>query len=199
MKSRVFVIENSDANSTFYDEIESIGLNSGLSDKDASTLRLLSEETVEMVNSIMQQRRGMLWVYYEKNNFEIHLQATCSKRTPEQSHRLRSITTTRSGNRRNILSKIGVFFEALVFYGGDLMNNQISCMYPSMTLGMTSPSGYVWSLKQYEESIQDSNRLAEWDGLEQSILLNIADDIKVSLHDQHADLVVYKSFFEIRN
>ena len=54
-----------------------------------------------------------------------------------------------------------------------------------------------WSMVKYREDIystkdENAEHAAAWDELEKSVITHVADEIKVFIHNQQAEMVVYK-------
>ena len=63
----------------------------------------------------------------------------------------------------------------------------------NLVAGVTAQKDSVaWSLRAFEAAMPKAS--PEWDELEKSIILSLADDIIVNIKKGRADMVIYKNF-----
>lgn len=185
-------------------EVEKYANYIGLDEKQALKVRLLSEETVGMVDAITGEFNADFWIEGDNGVTFIHLLAN-TKMNLEKKEQLVSVSTSgKNEAAKGFMGKIKEFFENGLYnveevdqlsteYGGDPI------MYASM--GMYSPDGanfsslvYKWSLNRYREKLEDEEerpaKKEAWDELEKSIVANLADDVKVSVSGDSVELVI---------
>ena len=54
----------------------------------------------------------------------------------------------------------------------------------------------VWSLRQYQDGVRADNEQgsAEWDELERSIIVHVADDVLVGVKGNNVSIIIKKKF-----
>ena len=55
-------------------------------------------------------------------------------------------------------------------------------------------NAYLWSMEKYVSAVKESDSKEEWDALERSILVNAADDVKVSIVGNDVEIIIEKQF-----
>jgi hypothetical protein len=148
-----------------------------LSTKDALRLRLLCEEMMRLVKSIIG--RGIIDFWMEGNSRVSRLYLTAENHMDKsQQQELISVSSTGENS-----SETG-------FFG----------ILRSMFL-MEGIEEEEWSLKDYLDDIymkryEDKYSQEAWDNLERSLVANLADDIEVHIDKNKVKLVVTKDFSE---
>ncbi len=148
-----------------------------LGTKDALRLRLLCEEMMRLVKSIMG--RGMIDFWIEGNRRVSKIFLTAENHMDKmQQQELISVSST--GTNSNETGFFGVLRSMFMMEGIDEEE---------------------WSLKDYLADIymkreEDKYSQEAWDNLERSLVANLADDIDVHIDRSKVRLVVTKDFSE---
>ena len=147
----------------------------GLESKNAIRVRLLAEEMLGLVRQIAGEFEASFWVESQGNAFELHL-VLCSFITGKMRKEL--LKTSSTGKNEAAKGFMGMADPVLYSASADFMN---------------------WSMQNYlanvqAESMRSDKAKAEWDELERSILANLADEVKVSVNGNKAEMTVYKTF-----
>ncbi len=162
----------------------------GLSPKAALHLRLLTEEMMGMMRSIAGDVEGKFWIEDKDGLYELHLKARVSMDEEKREKLLSAATSGKNEAAKGIMGKIRSFFEPAE-------DNALVYTY-TMADG---PEGLVdmgWSMLAYREQLEQymeekrEGAAEEWDELEKSVVSHVADDVKVSIRGQEAELIIYK-------
>ncbi len=175
--------------------------------KDAMQLRLLCEETAEMLRHLAGDFVGYIWIEFDddrETNIKLELQTDMDK---EKREKLLNVSTTGKNTlTKGIMGKIREMVE--VFMMDDNAEDRITD-YDFLQMGHESSVGAegegeksdyeLWSLSTYKSTVDvgrnESDKFGEaWDELEKSIIANIADDIRIGIRDRKVQMNVVKKF-----
>jgi hypothetical protein len=165
-----------------------------LDPKETSRLRLLAEELVEMLPSLLRFSKGSYWVESTGKKFELHVELvpneTLSERKREQ---LLDVSTSKQNAAAvGIMAKIRIAAEFfLVDY--EETSTMSETFYVPGTPSVINLADPTWSLNSYREEAKKAQGEV-WDELEKSIVANLADDVVVALEGRQVDIVVKKEF-----
>lgn len=161
-------------------------------------LRLLAEELLGMVESLTGSYKGLFWFEAEDDvNFQLHLQI----KKPENSKAGKRISDTAAKNATGLMSRLKNVFENCLERYVDLdeydfeerLDSGLIIDPENLVAGVTAQKDSVaWSLRAFEAAMPKAS--PEWDELEKSIILSLADDIIVNIKKGRADMVIYKNF-----
>lgn len=163
-------------------------------------LRLLAEELTGMAESITGEYKGMFWIEAEDGNFCLHLQMEKpeDEKTREQLLSISSKSAKGPKAASGVMGKIRNLFENCMDHYEELEKYGVQNGMGSTTSGdlyagcVTRTDSIVWSLKGYETAMEEASE--EWDELEKSIVVNLADDIVVDMKKDRAEITIYKRF-----
>lgn len=179
-----------------------------LSPKNTFHFRLLAEEMFSMLKAITGEFSADFWIEENNGNCALHL-VTKSDLDYGKRHELLSVSTTGENIApRGIMEKIREIIQAGLYHAEESFELQAQYgagMFPYGALGMIddgmSDAVYAWSMQKYKNEVEaerkdNDNPAAEeaWDELEKSIIANIADEIRVGVRKDSAELIVLKKF-----
>ncbi len=173
------------------EDVERFGEYSKLDHMDTMKLRLLAEEMFSMTDRLLSKYDSEFWVENDKRHFELHLKEWASM-DREQRDKLISVSSTQSNARnKGLFGKLSGMMENLIDNGADA-----PLVDPFYHMGMMQYEGYAeaWSMRAYEQALPAAQRQEDWDGLEKSILLHIADDIVVGVRGDVMEIIVKVKF-----
>lgn len=161
-----------------------------LSERNALRLRLLAEETLGMMRAITGERRAEFWLEDKDGVFEMHLRMY----TPMDEHKKEQLlAASRSGVNeatRTLMGKIRAFFEpdgeVPLLLRAEVMADAPPEMYDSM----------MWSMENYREELYarreetGGDAAKAWDELEKSVVSHVADDIRVFIRGNTAEMTI---------
>ena len=170
---------NNKAHTTEYilSEVERLGIFCHLDDSGARKLRLLTEEllglTVRLFEGYLEYE---LFIENHIRRFRINLNAKTIV-NPEQREKLLSLIG-KSGKTKgkNILDKISEAFTGLVICDDSLYNS-----YGGV---------FVFPLVDYRNQPDNKVSDEQWDGIEQSIILTLANNVRISVTDDNVEVII---------
>jgi hypothetical protein len=177
-------------------KLEEFGIFAGLSQTNARILSLLTEEMIGMARSIIPEFSAEIEAANEKNVFEIIMSLNALIKTKERDKLLKLSGGENSAAGKGLLGKIGETFINWAIEQND--NPSVPMMTsPELGMGMGMVNGYEeWSMKTYLDSMskEDKSKNLHDDGLERSIIMNLADDCKMSVKSGSVLMKVTKEF-----
>lgn len=149
----------------------------GLDHAQTLELRLISEEMMAMLRSITHELSARFWIDWEDRRFALHLSARQRLSNTQRNSLLKASTTGKNEAVQSFLDKLRDVFEQALAVDHDVSN------YYSAT-------GYG-----YETDISDEIILAEpWDEFEKSLLLSLADTVKIGIKGGAVDMTIEKAY-----
>ncbi len=182
----------------------------GLDRQQELRLRLITEETLGMIEAIARDFRADYWIENdEKDTCVVHLKAETMMDTEKKELFMSASTSGKNEAAKGFMGKIRDLLQNGMNrmedvgkinseYGGD----PFMFAYMGATnfdgMDMTAPV-YSWSLQNYKQIIETEkakNPQAEeaWDELEKSIVASIADDVRVAIVGSMVELMIEKKF-----
>lgn len=194
MKSdEIFLSKDTSSLSKILDEVEKAAAYSSVDKKSTLRLRLLAEELVEMLPSLLEFTNGKFWIENEGKEFELHTTLIPDEKL-DFLLRDRLLEISKSGKNaaaKGILSKIKL---AATFMMID-SEETVGFTEPFYDTGLITKDytySTVWSLQTYREK-ERAKKDENWDELEKSIIANLADDVLVGLQGDQVDIIVKKT------
>lgn len=158
--------------------------------RKALQLRLLCEEVSNMIPELLYFSEGSFYIDGENKNVEIHVNLKAVKRMDMDKDRILSVSADKKNSAKGIIN--GILNAVSSFLEGQEAAEQSPAFLDMMSLD-TYPGAY-WSLDNYMETEEYTNSEEPWDELEKSIILGVADDVKVGIVDKKVDIVIKKDF-----
>ncbi|WP_027217789.1 hypothetical protein [Butyrivibrio fibrisolvens] len=178
------------------DETEKCGRYNNLGDTQVLKLRLLGEELMNLMKSIVGEFDGSYWIETKNNKFEVHVTADTQVSFLQRESLLDASKTSEEEQKKK------GFFKTIINVWKDYVETQSVILNdPIMQqrieiMGLGIDSGELalksWSLNRYVETLPDDQK--EKDDLEQFIVKSLADDILVSAKKDHASLIAVRTF-----
>ncbi len=168
-----------------------------LPNKQALHLRLLTEELIGMMRSITGEKDGEFWIEDADSVCELHLKVHTIMNTRKREQLLGAATSGKNESAKGLMGRLRDVFdraadEDLLAAGGAL--TRIAPFEPAGEFSMS----WDWSMISYREelsklvSLNDKEAGEMWDELEKSVVTHVADDIKVSIRGQNAEMIIIK-------
>ena len=158
-------------------EAERVAEEAGLSHDNVLVLRLITEEMLAMLRSVTHNLKAEYWLVWDGTDFELHLSA---KQNLSYSQRRTLVNATTSGKNEAVqtfLDKLRGVFEAALALDKDVTN------YYTAT-------GYDTSADITDDIIKAEKP----DGFERSLLLTLADVVRIAIKGGIVDMTVEKKF-----
>lgn len=179
----------------------------GLTGKQAMYLRLLTEESISMVNGILNGFEGEFWLESEQTDkgclCRVCVSASVNVSEVQEEALLSVSSSGQNESARGIMGKVRQMFrwylqqadaEAIAMSNpmNPLGNDWVTM---GMGTGFTPESAAYWSLRQYTRNLADAAEKDDsWDELEKSIVAKIADEVRVGIHMDRAEVIIEKCF-----
>ena len=196
MKTDVIVVSSQGRQmETALREAEKVSAYKGLSPKSALHLRLLTEEMMGMMRSITGEASGEFWIEDQDGVYQLHLRVETRMNMEKRESLLKASTTGKNESAKGLMGKLRDFFDR----GAD-----DEAFSPLMMAGMyddpmASSMDWAWAMSRYEEAVsarmkQEDEQAAEaWDELEKSVVARVADEVKVSIRGNNAEMIIIKN------
>lgn len=161
-----------------------------LSGKEALHLRLLVEEMMNMMRSIIGGLEGKFWIETGDKSYRLILQSKTLLDTEQRAQLISASTSGKNEAHRGIMGKIRAFLEPMPI-------DTCPALLAETIIPGDEKGDLTWSLDAYRERLnkrKDTSDGAqeEWDELEKSVVSHIADNIQVSIKGYDVELVIYK-------
>ncbi len=164
----------------------------GLSVRQTLHMRLMVEEMMSMVRSIIGELEGKFWIEREGKISRLYLQMVTLLDTEQRKQLVSASTSGKNEAHRGIMGKIRAFFEPMPI--------DDTPAYLAETIMPSNPNGdLTWSMEAYRQRLiarkDDSSRAQqEWDELEKSVVSHIADNVTVSIRGYDTELMILKKW-----
>ncbi len=198
--SRIVIYNDGRGMSDALSEVERFGADQGLNYKEALRLRLLAEEMMRMVRSMMGRFRGSFWAEGTEREAELYLEARA--RADYEPQRQLPAFPGRGENLmpRGFMGRVRGIFEAFII-STDAAGLSLREYEGMITSGDFNGFMYdrMWTMSRFKngtgESISGSGR-AGWNGDEpgNSIVERMADEVLVGMHSDIVQVVIKKTF-----
>ena len=163
----------------------------GLSSRDAMRMRLMVEEMMSMMRSIIGQLEGKFWIETDDKAYRLFLQSKTLMDAEQRGQLLSASTSGRNAAHRGIMGKIRAFFEPMPVL------DTPAFLVESIEIPGNENGELNWSLEAYRERLlkrkaSSEEAMTEWDELEKSVVSHIADDVEVSIRSNDVELMILK-------
>ncbi len=162
----------------------------GLSPREALHMRLLVEEMMSMVRSIIGELEGKFWIETEDRAYRLYLQMASLMDAEQRKQLISASTSGKNEAHRGIMGKIRAFFEPMP------IEDTPAYLAGTIVRGSANDD-LTWSMEAYRERLLNrkdasDEAQAEWDELEKSLVSHIADNVTVSIRNYDVELMIYK-------
>ena len=195
MKTDVIVVSSQGRQmETALREAEKVSAYKGLSPKGALHLRLLTEEMMGMMRSITGETSGEFWIEDQDGVYQLHLRVETRMNMEKRESLLSASTTGKNESAKGLMGKLRDFFDR----GADDESFSPLMMAGMYDDPMASSMDWAWAMSRYEEAVsarmkQEDEQAAEaWDELEKSVVARVADEVKVSIRGNNAEMIIIK-------
>ncbi len=181
--------------SALLDEVEKMADATNLQGKNKLRLRLLAEELCGILPGLINNFDGEFWVENRDSGYELHVELNADSIDADVKKSLISISTSgKNAAAKGIMGKIRDVVENMLLNGSS--STARGYYYSMGVMPYMSEMGgmYSWSLRQFRDAAQQKKDDEVLDGLEQSIVSNLADDILVGVRGRKVEMVVKKTF-----
>lgn len=176
MKSDTIVVDNK--GNGFADAVEETrkaALFRGVSQKDTLQLQLMTEEMLSLIHIVTGEVEASFWIESEDKAFDLCM-TTKTVMDSEKRYLLLSSSSTRKNDAaHSFLGKLRDAFQEAMLAEADTVNQGL-------------PEDIANDI--YNRNTNDQ----EWDRYEQSILLKLADNVRISIKGKQVKMTVSKKF-----
>ncbi len=175
----------------------------GLTAKESLRLRLLAEEMMGMLRTIVGEEKTRFWVETEGKAFSLHLAAGVRMNADLREELLKTATTGKNAAVKGFMSRVRDVFTQLCEPAGEGISptdygfSYVDVASFDASMGVTTHGMlYGWSMKEYKSSVAEHKETEpdKWDELEKSITARLADEVKIFIRGKTVELVVEKAF-----
>ncbi len=171
-------------------QTDKVATQMGLAPREALHMRLLVEEMMGMVRSIVGDLEGKFWIETQDRAYRLYLQMTSLLDSEQRKQLISASTSGKNEAHRGIMGKIRAFFEPLP------IEDTPAYLAGTIVRGNTN-NDLTWSMEAYRERLLNrregsADAQEEWDELEKSVVSHIADNVTVSIRNYDVELVIYK-------
>ncbi|MBQ7487191.1 MAG: hypothetical protein IJT77_06840 [Clostridia bacterium] len=191
MKSEVIVVSSKGKGmDTALAQADKFAEQMGLSHRESLQMRLLVEEVMSMMRSIIGQLEGKFWIEMDNSEYKLYLQSRTLMDSEQRAMLLSASSSGKNEAHRGIMGKLRAFFEPMPFDNS-----------PAYLAGTVLPGNEKgdlnWSLEAYRERLEKRKDASEeaqdaWDELEKSVVTHIADNVVISIRGYDVELMISK-------
>jgi hypothetical protein len=185
--------ESEPASGVLTGRVERTGLFFQLSDKNARLLRLLSEETISLIRGVLPRFDGEMKVENEGKLYNIKFSIKAMMKSDQRDVLLDVVGGTNSAFGKGIFGKLASVLAERAILANDNANT------PGFSTGVILasqgiiPTDYSWAMSSYIPDYEEKHSIQD-DGLEKSIIVNLADDCRIGVKSDFVEIVVTKNF-----
>lgn len=179
-----------------FTEVEKCAAYRQLNPQATLRLRLLAEELVEMLPSLLENAEGSFWLENNGNKFELHLSVQASRVDLDARDKLIAISTSgKNAAAVGIMGKIRAAAETMLLASQDVAGLVDFADMDNLDMVASGAYSLQWSLRYYAQNVKkDAENKEAWDELEKSVIANLADDVIVGVKGNQVDIIVCKEF-----
>lgn len=179
MKSDTIMIDNQGTGfEAAVEETKKVAQFRGIDHKGAVQLQLMTEEMLSLIHSVTGEVQAAFWLETEGNAFDLCLTTKTLMDSEKRYMLLESASSRKNEAAHSFLGKLRDAFEEAM--SADI--SQAQYQYREV------PDDAINDI--YNRCIDDP----EWDRYEQSILLRLADNVKISIKGNLVKMTVSKKF-----
>lgn len=185
-------------------ETEKAAVFQELTPKESLRLRLLGEEMMGMLRTIVGESKASYWVEAEGKAFKLHLAAGVRMNADMREELLKTSTSGKNAVVKGFMSRVRDIFTQLTEPDGDgISPTEYGFSYVDVTsfedasLGVTTHGMmYGWSMREYRDAVYEHREQEpdKWDELVKSITAKLADEIKIFIRGNTVEMVIEKAF-----
>ncbi len=177
--------------------VNSFAEKNALTEKNIVHLRLLCEEMLGMICAVGGDFSADFWVEGDAKKCTLDLSAKTKMTVQKRQELLKLSTSGKNASAGGIMDRVREEMEIYLLSLEEGAEDSTGIDYGVETLAGCAKDGSEWKLSDYKGSVErrkDSERIAEWDALEKSIVANIADDVSVGIKNDKVNVIITKTF-----
>ena len=174
---------------------EDFAVKANLDRRSALRLTLLTEETLGMMQSVVDEFDGELWFAGDGDACEIHLEATAGFDHGQKNDLLAMAHSGRNAAAKGFMGMLGDTISSAVYNYSQAVGTSARVGGIVDATGLGSPvmvydMAPIWTLDQYRRDAVDEAA----ETLERSIVAQLADDVVVGVKGNRVELVILMRF-----
>jgi hypothetical protein len=175
----------------------------GLTPKESLRLRLLGEEMMGMLRTIVGEGQSSFWVEAEGKSFSLHLAAGTRMNADMREELLKASTSGKNAAVKGFMSRIKDIFTQLSEPDSTAIDpkeygfSYVDVASFDASMGVTTHGLlYGWSMKEYKSAVEEHKEEEpdKWDELEKSITARLADEVKIFIRGNTVEMVITIGF-----
>ena len=176
------------------EEAEKTAIYNNLNEKQATRLRLLTEELICMLPELLEFGAGEFWIENEGTKYELHVALKVENYFNIDRDKVLSVSKSgKNAAATGVKNKIRIAMELMMIGYAEASMYEGVDFYQMGMMNEYMNYNNAWSLNQYKNETEDKK---SWDELEKSIIAKLADDVVVGIIGNNVDIVVTKDFAE---
>ncbi|MDR0948191.1 MAG: hypothetical protein LBM69_01580 [Lachnospiraceae bacterium] len=174
--------------------VEKTGIFCNLSEKNARLLCLLCEETISLVRGVLPHFNGEIWMENNAKLFGIKFRIQARMKPDEKDALLDMVGGNNSAYGSGVFGKIArVLAERAIAANDTIHSADFSTGMNYASYGMM-PMDYTWEMSTYIPQYREEKHTIQDDGLEKSIIVNLADDCQIGVKSNAVEITITKDF-----
>ena len=179
------------------DLTDKVSVYNELSQKSALHLRLLTEELLSMMRSITGEPEGEFWIEVTDHVYQLHLKTVTRMNSVKRNQLINATTTGENESARSFMGRLREVFDRNADSDVIAFSNPL-LMSGALDSSSTPVLDWEWSMTRYEANLtdllnhQNEDAREAWDELEKSVVHSVADEVKVFIKGQEAEMIIYK-------
>ena len=178
-------------------QVDKVAAYKGLSEKGKTHLRLLAEEMMGLMRSVTGETEGRFWIEDEDGVYRLCLEVETTMTSEKREQLLSASTSGKNESARGLMGWVRDFFDRGT--DEDVALFATPMLSPGMMESTSTPAlDWEWSMLRYEDYLQNGianhSREAQeaWDELEKSVVVYVADEVRVSIRGRRAAMTIFK-------
>ena len=197
MKTNVITVSNRSGEiNRALDEADKVAVYKQLSPKGALHLRLLTEEMMGLMRSITGEPEGIFWIEDTDGVYQLHLRVRTQMDADKRERLLSTASSGRNESARGLMGRLRDFLSRGLSVDGTLPPSPL--LLAGDMESTSSTLDWEWSMTEYQNELsvlvgqKDPAACEMWDELEKSVVVHVADEIKVSIRGAEAEMTILK-------
>ena len=197
MKSESIVISTNESNiDRVLEVVESFSKD--LDHKDALRIRLLSEETMNLIRSITGEMDAEFFLEKEGDQVILHLNTNTIMFADKRKELMEISTSKENAAAKGFIGKIREVFELAMLPKDErsARESRIGMMGLVDPTALSATSAETWKMRNYKSSVEEMDQDTEFaqeakNELERSILGNLAQEVEISIIGDDVKMTIF--------
>ena len=177
-------------------QAEKVAVYKELSPKGALHLRLLTEELMGLMRSITGEPEGVFWIEDTDGVYQLHLRVRTQLDADKRDKLLSTASSGKNESAKGLMGRLRDFLSRAGSIDGSQPPSPL--LLPGVYESTSSALDWEWSMTAYQNELsvlvgkKDPAACEMWDELEKSVVVHVADEIKVSIRGPEAEMTILK-------